>query len=131
MRNHPARSARILSAGLSTSALFGLITVFTMNQANADLENQNKLLLQQSASNQLQVSQTTTTSTSQKVAKQANATGSQQQSAQNVNPVDSANNQVAPAVPSTSEVTEAQPAAPNVVPPTPAPASNATTGGSK
>lgn len=135
MRNHPARSARILSAGLSTSALFGLITVFTMNQANADLKNQNELLLQQSASNQLQVTQPATGDSAQ-VSTKSNQSPSQQPAAvSTVAPSELTSNQVQPAVPATNQDSNqnsaAQPAAPNVVPPTPAPASNATTGGSK
>ena len=129
---HPAKSSRALSLGLSTSALFGMVTVFSWNQMTADkqaLADQKfaeAIAAAQEQANQVQTNNSgvITKQSSVKSSGTAQVTVDQQ--------ITPAQTDVAPAVvtaPQPEQVVVAP--APVVVAPAPAPASNTTTGGSK
>ena len=129
---HPAKSSRVLSLGLSTSALFGMVTVFTWNQmaadqqALADQKFAEAIAAAQEKANQVQANNSGTI-TKQSSVKSSGTTQTAIDQQVTTTPTD-----VAPAVapaPQPEQVVVAP--APIVVAPAPAPASNTTTGGSK
>lgn len=132
-KTHPAKSARTLSLGLTISSMFGMITVFSLNQNNADLQaikDQQMLETAAKLQAQQQVAPATTTVTKTTTKPKASTTTPNDSAATTttVAPVDAAVAPAEPAAPAV-ETTVVAPAAPAA--PAPAPASNTTTSGSK
>lgn len=142
---HPAKSSRVLSLGLSTSALFGMVTAFTWNQLNADQQAiadqkfANEIAAAQAQADQVQPANsgivvkknsstaTNTTKTVPNVEQQTTATSIEDTTVGQPEPA-----AVAPAVaPAPVTVTQPDPVVIAPAPDTPAPASNTTSGGSK
>ena len=117
--HHPAKAARIISTGLTTSTLLGLISVFTWNQVAADLSaiNTNQAVETPVTTNLVGGSKSVAPAT-------APASSSVVPSTTDPN-VASATSQVAPAAPVAADV--AVVTAPVVT----APVANTTTSGSK
>ena len=127
---HPAKSSRVLSLGLSTSALFGMVTVFGWNQmaadqqALADQKFAEAIAAAQEQANQVQAANSGTT-TKQSSAKSTSTSQTSIDQQVTTTPTD-----VAPAVAPAAQPEQVV-VAPAPVAPATAPASNTTTGGSK
>ena len=142
-QNHPAKSARTLSLGLTVSSMFGMITVFTLNQNNADLQAlKDQQMLETAAKLQSQQVVTPAVKAPTKSKSTSTSTTVKDTAATTVAPADPVvapaapaadTTVVAPAAPAApaADTTVVAPAAPAPVAPAPAPASNTTTSGSK